>query len=91
MDKIKSTFFMSKTIKRTRCIDDDFEDEVETKTKKKPGPKPSMTSEEAQDKRRKTALDWYNAHKADEEFMEKRRKYANEYYHRKKQNLEEIV
>lgn len=84
---------MSKTIRRINYIGedaDDYEELPEVKVKNKPGPKPSMTSEEAQDKRRKTALDYYHAHKADEEFMEKRRKYANEYYHRKKQNLEEI-
>ena len=77
---------MSKTIRRINYIGEDAEeyDEPEVKVKKKPGPKPSMTNEEAQDKRRKTALDYYNAHKADDEFMEKRRQYANEYYARKK-------
>lgn len=74
---------MSKTIKRNRYCAEDTEDEIVT-LKKKPGPKPSMTEEEALEKRRKTALDWYNKHKADEEFMENRRKYANDYYQRKK-------
>jgi hypothetical protein len=69
---------------------DDYEELPPPKVKKKPGPKPTMTDEEALDRRRKTALDWYNERKSDAEFMEKRRKYAAEYYARKKQNLEEI-
>lgn len=79
---------MSKTIRRINYIGEDTEeyDAPEVKTKKKPGPKPTMTNEEALDRRRKTALDWYHNHKSDEEFMEKRRKYANEYYARKKKH-----
>lgn len=76
---------MSKTIRRINYVGEDAEEYDEPiKVKKKPGRKPTMTPEEAIEKKRKTALDYYHKHKVDEEFMEKRRVYATEHYQRKK-------